>query len=697
MNKVLILIDFITAGEIKATQALRKAVELSNTSEVSVVTFFIEKDLEKTISKYKNIHFFDLSCFPSAFNADTTIVYSDTMYRLVKHLNLRSVNFIFHNDSFSENEMQLEVDNRYLSHFKRQQAGIIKNKNIEIEKLKFDLSLTRDKLEVAEDKYNAISNAFFWKISAPLRSLIIKLKGLNKETGVRKTDSDIVKKTLQWFQDGSEVIILVSEKHCLYASLLKMSLEKIGIIANISSQYRKENENVLHFVIDPKQFVNFPKYYVFVQTDDSTKMKVEDNPALKDAIGILDVSLFDIQYLKASTSFQNKIFYVPFALNKDIRRGDNYVSDVLVCLNETDPRQQSIYRELSKYFDVIKYDYNFSNEIPSARISVILNESEDSGTNSELLYKLLSFDNTHLISEITYDLKYQNSVKNKVDFIQYNDMNLLIDKIKRFLNSNEMSENVISHYDSSFSVFEYYFYRFLLANDWMSFDDFYQRTNKAIHFNGNRICLSLPEDLDRREAFELDNIYGFEFFPALRHIKGWIGCGMSYKYIMKKALEQDIENLIVCEDDTYFPEDFETRFEHCLKYLKTNSSWDIFQGVIADVGDVKTKNVEEVYGETFVTIDHMMSMVFNIYSKDIYSKIIQWDETNYDLETNTIDRALEGYDLNVVTTSPFLVGHKEDLYSTIWGFNNAQYHDWINKSNEKIKQLISCFKKSKEL
>ena len=134
-----------------------------------------------------------------------------------------------------------------------------------------------------------------------------------------------------------------------------------------------------------------------------------------------------------------------------------------------------------------------------------------------------------------------------------------------------------------------------------------------------------------------------------------------------------------------------------MKYLENNQNWDIFQGIIADVGEVKTKNVEKAYGETFITIDHMMSMVFNVYSKDIYTKIIQWDETNYDLETNTIDRALEGYDLNVVTTSPFLVGHKEDLHSTIWGFNNAQYHDWIEKSNKKIELLIQNFEKNKEI
>lgn len=692
MDRILILINFITLEEAKSTEVIQKAIELSETSEVSLVTFFIDKEFKFLIEKNNNISLYDLSCFPQSFEADTVIVYSNTIYRMVKQFGLKFDNLRVLDTFSDENEMCLKAENLYLSHFKRQQTGLLKNKNREIEQLKNDLL-------IAEDKYNAISNAFFWRISAPLRSLIIKLKGLDKESDASPNISNEVNKTINWFNENSEIIILADKKDNLYSSLIRRSLEKIGINVCVLSQYVKANKDILHFVINPKQFNNYPDKYILVQTNDANEMKWDEsaNIVFKNAIGILDSSLYDIQFLKIHTDFQNNIYYVPFAFDENIRRDcDNYECDVLVCMNETISRHQSIFMKLSKCFDVKKYDYTSSDTIPSAKVTIVLNELEDSGLNSELMYKLLSFDNTYVVSEITYDLKQHNLLKSNMDFIQYNNENEIIDKIKNSLD-DKMMRDIENLYDTSFLTFEYFFYRFLLANNWMSFDEFYQRTNKAIHFSGNRICLSLPEDADRRETFDLDNAYGFEMFPALRHIKGWIGCGMSYKYIMKKALDQNISQLIVCEDDTYFPNDFETRFAHCLKYLENNKSWDIFQGIIADVGDVRTKNVEKAYGETFITIDHMMSMVFNIYSKDIYAKIIQWDETNYDLETNTIDRALEGYDLNVVTTSPFLVGHKEDLHSTIWGFNNAQYHDWIEKSNKKIELLIQNFEKNKEI
>lgn len=690
MDRTLILINFITTEESKSTEVLQKAIKLSETSEVLLVTFFIDEELKHLIEKHDNITLYNLSCFPQSFEANTVIVYSNTIYRLVKRFDLKFDKLIVLGNSSDENEMPIKAENLYLSHFKRQQTGLLKNKNREIEQLKNDLL-------IAEDKYNAISNAFFWRISAPLRSLIIKLKGLDKEPEMSKNISDEVDKNINWFKENNEVIILTDKKDSLYVSLIKKSLEKLSITVRIRSQYVKANRDILHFVINPEQFENYPDHYILVQTNSSNEMMQDEHFGLvfKNAIGILDASLYDIQFLKINTDFQNNIYYVPFAFNENIQRDcDNYECDVLVCMNETVSRHQSMYLKLSKCFDVKKYDYTSSDKIPSAKVTIVLNEHEDSSLNSELLYKLLSFNNTHVVSEITYDLKQHNLLKSNIDFIQYNNENALVDKIKNRLNT-KMIRNIEKMYDTSFLTFEYFFYRFLLANNWMSFDEFYQRTNKAIHFSGNRICLSLPEDVDRRETFDLDNAYGFEMFPALRHIKGWIGCGMSYKYIMKKALDQSISQLIVCEDDTYFPNDFATRFAHCLKYLESNKNWDIFQGIIADVGDVRTKDVEKAYGETFITIDHMMSMVFNIYSKDIYTKIIQWDETNYDLETNTIDRALEGYDLNVVTTSPFLVGHKEDLHSTIWGFNNAQYHDWIEKSNKKIELLIQNFEKNK--
>ena len=87
----------------------------------------------------------------------------------------------------------------------------------------------------------------------------------------------------------------------------------------------------------------------------------------------------------------------------------------------------------------------------------------------------------------------------------------------------------------------------------------------------------------------------------------------------------------------------------------------------------------------------MVSMVCNIYNQQVYEKLANWDETNRDT-SNTIDRYIEQHEgVNGLVVSPFLVGHKEDLNSTLWGFDNGRYSEMIRKSqillNSKIFEL----------
>ena len=236
----------------------------------------------------------------------------------------------------------------------------------------------------------------------------------------------------------------------------------------------------------------------------------------------------------------------------------------------------------------------------------------------------------------------------------------------------------------------------MLAFDCISFDEFYECAGNYISFGGSRICLSLPEDVERRNAFLKDNQYGFELFAGLRHTRGWTGCGLSYKFIMKKAKEQGFSDILICEDDVLFPEDFDIRFSNLMQYLDTHNDWDVFQGVIADVGNVEIQNVEECNEETIVYLNHMVSMVFNYYKSHMFDRVISWDEKDANQLTNTIDRALESKDLKVVTTVPFLVGHKEDLKSTIWGFENTEYTDWIHRSSEKLQKMVNDFKEGEK-
>ena len=185
-------------------------------------------------------------------------------------------------------------------------------------------------------------------------------------------------------------------------------------------------------------------------------------------------------------------------------------------------------------------------------------------------------------------------------------------------------------------------------------------------------------------------------FPALRHKRGWTGCGLSYKFILKKAQEQGLDGILVCEDDVLLLDNFDYRWRQCEKYLNDREDWDLFQGMMTDIDDVSVSAVHKEFGQTFVHMNHMISTVFNYYRNGIFDRVIAWDERNEDVITNTVDRALQSQELRVVCTNPFLVGHKEELDSDIWDAKNSHYIPQIENSKKKLDELVKRFESEDE-
>ena len=93
-----------------------------------------------------------------------------------------------------------------------------------------------------------------------------------------------------------------------------------------------------------------------------------------------------------------------------------------------------------------------------------------------------------------------------------------------------------------------------------------------------------------------------------------------------------------------------------------------------------------------MTTDRLISTVMNVYNRSVFDLIAGWNENDRDVETNTIDRYLErNSQLKVVVTEPFLVGHKEEQHSTIWGFQNTQYAEMIIRSNDLLRMKADAF------
>lgn len=610
-----------------------------------------------------------------------------------------------------------------------------------IQKLKAENAELTEMYQQKAEAYNVISNAFFWKITKPFRWTLDALKripilrlidkGLHcwKQNGIRYTckkawryvksggkqasglSSQLSKEELaRVFYVLGEPVVILTTRHTLYiAKLLQASLKRLWISTTIITEEPEEYESKMYIVICPQIFYHMPERYIafqMEQTISSRWLTPEYMDVLRNAYAVLDYSLINIQYFKKNTDMGSMFYYLPVDYLTGNRRAfEEPQYDVLFYGDVKNARRKAILEELGKYFKIRVVTEVFGeklyDEISRARIVLNLHYYDNAMLETTRLYEALSIGTAVIVSERSVDKKEEERLEGIVDFTDVGNIKQLKDRIAFWLqNEGQRREKVEENnrrLEERVSAFDYYFYRFMLANNWLNFDHFYDLAGDFVQFRGDRVCLSLPEAVERREEFDADNHYGFEVFPGLRHIRGWTGCGLSYKFIMKKAQEQRLEQILVCEDDVFFPEDFEERFTACQEYLSKCGKWDIFQGLMADVGNVTVSRVDREGDQTFVHVDHMISMVLNLYKKHVYSYLVAWDESDTDVDTNTIDRSLEARDLNIVATAPFLVGHKEELDSTVWGFNNSQYSGMIAKSSEKLERLAREFEKGEVL
>ena len=90
----------------------------------------------------------------------------------------------------------------------------------------------------------------------------------------------------------------------------------------------------------------------------------------------------------------------------------------------------------------------------------------------------------------------------------------------------------------------------------------------------------------------------------------------------------------------------------------------------------------------------MTSMVCNIYNEKSAEFIAQWNESNRNQRTNTIDKYIESLEnLVVITTLPFLVSHSSEEDSSIWKMNNSNYDMIIVESAQLLDSKIKSYKK----
>ena len=504
---------------------------------------------------------------------------------------------------------------------------------------------------------------------------------------------------------------ILTTKHCIFvAELIKRNLEKAGFPADIIFEAPATGfESSLHFVICPQIFKSLPGTYIAFQMEQSVSSRWFEESYLRileNSYAIFDYSTLNVQFLQDKGLSFKQIYYTPISYIPDysVAEPEDKKYDILFYGDANNERRQEYLAALKNKYKIKVISNIFGqtlyNEIAKAKLIVNIHYYEGALLETTRIYECLSKD-ALIVSESSSDIEEHQNLQNIVDFTKIGDIDEMMARVDYWLSDDARREQKIALNREALRAapdeFEYYFQRFLLATDNINFDTFYDIAGHNIEFKTDYVCLGLPESTERRKDFEKDNKTGFQYFPGLRHSAGWIGCGLSYKFILRKAYEQKFKNITVCEDDVEFLDGWKVRFDQIHEHLESQEKgWDIFSGLIANLhADTNIRAIEEFKEFELIHIDKMTSTVLNTYNASVFPKVIRWDENFRDPYKNTIDRFIESQsNIDVITTAPFLVGHKEELMSTLWGFQNSQYTDMIAASTLLLQEKASAFKET---
>jgi len=459
-----------------------------------------------------------------------------------------------------------------------------------------------------------------------------------------------------------------------------------------------------YVVICPQMFNRLPpdnKRIVFqMEQSVSSRWFSQDYLQILGAsIAVLDYSLDNISFLDREGITYPKVYYLPVGASKDYgsRESSNKKQyDVLFYgdCNSSSRRRKMLTALNEKYNVHIAsevFGSDIQNKICQARVVVNLHYYEDALLEMPRIQECLSLG-VPVVSEASRDQKNYPELAGAVRFFEQGSVADMLVTVAEMLAAPPSPEEISDAVRKGHERWSFFFNRFLIGMGFLTVDVLDNLSVQADLFRDS-VVLSMPETIHRRRTFERNNLLPCKIFDGIRYQPAWVGCGLSYSFLARQFLKGEGQTLTVMEDDVLLPDNIQEHLDVVYDYLGQNSDWDLFVGVIADLHE-KTKilRLDQYRGLTFVTIDRMTSMVFNIYSRRALDLLSLWNSNDRNYETNTIDRFLENKkSLKVVVLLPFLVGHREDLFSTLWGFKNYTYLEMIKTSEKKLIKMAKDF------
>jgi GR25 family glycosyltransferase involved in LPS biosynthesis len=488
--------------------------------------------------------------------------------------------------------------------------------------------------------------------------------------------------------------------HTLFlANMIASSLRRHGWVVDVRTEAPEQFSHDHYIVLCAQMFERLPPSerrtcYQLEQSVSSRWFNSDYLSILENSLAVLDYSLTNIEFLAGNGIVYPHVFYLPVGARNDFAgaelREKHY--DLLFYGDyKSSPRRRRFLDAIQNQYKVKVVDEAFGNDIHDLirQSKFVLNLHYYEGALLEMprVQECLSLG-TPVISEGTSDAASYPHLNDAVTFFEEGSIKDMKRVIALAVAKGQNTEAVRASVESSQRHFDFMLDRFLVAKDFLPMWKLDELELPDV-FDSRIVGLSLPETVKRRRMFEAESIRDCAIFDGMRKSPGWIGCGISYKVLCTEALKRGKEQLIVLEDDVDIDEQFESNFAIVERYLKKiTGEWDVFSGVIASLHDnVTVSKVEHFEGVDFVTIDKMTSMVFNIYNRKAMHLIANWSPNHAHVETNAIDRYLEHADLKVVVAHPYIAGHRTEVHSTLWNFQNTQYVDMIQESENRLGHL----------
>lgn len=497
---------------------------------------------------------------------------------------------------------------------------------------------------------------------------------------------------------------IMATPHTLFiAHMIARRLRAHGWKADVMTEAPARFQHDMYVVLCPQMFKKLPPgerriVYQMEQSVSSRWFTKRYLKILRHSRAVLEYATANMEYLAGQHLAYPHVHYLPVGADPAYGSASGPSEKIYDILfygdSNSSPRRRALLSALGEHFNVHICSEVFGADIISAirraRCVINLHYYENALLEMPRIQECLSLG-VPVISESAQDQDDYPELSGAVRFFAQSSKQAMIAAVRDMFaapppRSDELT--LTASVQKSAARFSFFFDRFLIAQGFLPAS---YAHSMDLRLSGDRFVLSLPETIARRRVFEAKRPEGYAVFNGIRMRPGWVGCGLSYSVLARYALNRGISRLAVMEDDALLPDDFPEKMRVVNAYLDSLAGeWDIFAGIVADLhAGAQVLRTETFRGIHFVTIDKMTSMVCNIYAEKALRMLASWDPRDQRDTCNTIDRYLERQsDLRIVVALPFLVGHREELHSTIWGFQNTRYRDLIDRSEAALEAKV---------